>query len=130
MVYECDIHSSEKILACDNGRRSYDVPFSKVDNYHFICRKSSEHLAYRLYIIALEEQLAKCSPGVTTPPKVTDCGFDASASNLLCSDGTSDTTIPLIETDKYICLSSTDYTLIKNYRDDLRKDISQCKPSS
>lgn len=134
LVDDCVIAPLE--MDCHRARPApkQDPAYSKSpkNSTGYLCNSTGDFLVRKLYIITLENNLAKCVQTPVVNPKVNDCvvyGQDTVANSLVfCSDGVASNTLSWGQAVGQLCLSSADFEKEKVYRNSLIQDIAACTP--
>jgi hypothetical protein len=92
----------------------------------YICLSNGDFLVSKIYLINLEDNLAKCIKTPVVKPKVFDCGIEGDLSVVKCSDGVTVNTLTWDQAIGYLCLSPSDYESELVYRNNLIQDIANC----
>lgn len=108
-----------------NQPHAYSLTPAQADKY--VCQLTSDFLNSRIYILNLENHLAKCDKTPVVKPTVSDCGVDGAIAEVFCSNGVGGNWLTWEQAEGMVCFSLSDFELGKAYVNTLIQDIGSCQ---
>ena len=101
-----------------------------LEAYGDLCLSTGDFLVEKLYTLTLEDNLVACNKAAVLKPRVDDCAVDGkdtvTNSLVVCSDGVSTNVLSWAQAERFLCVSTADFEILRNYQNSLIQGIANC----